>query len=72
MLTRTKMAVAAAILFGSVSGAIAEEHDVDFFQLVPWTTPSSIHNVRGQLERRNATVFTPEERAAFDWASRLD
>jgi len=72
MLTRTKMAVAAAILFGSVPGAVAEEYDVDIFRPVPWTTPSSIHNVRGQLERRNATVFTPEEKAAFDRASRLD
>jgi hypothetical protein len=72
MLTRTKIAVAAAILIGSASGAVAEEYDVDIFRLVPQTTPASIYNVRGQLERRNATVFTPEEKAAFDRASRLD
>lgn len=72
MLTRTKMAVAAAILFGSISGASAEEHSVDIFRMVPWTTPSSIHNVNGQLESRNATVFTPEERAMFERALRGD
>ena len=66
MLTRTKMA-AAALLLGSVSGASAEYHGVDTFR-IPWTTPSSIHNV--QLDGRNATVFTPEERAMFERALR--
>lgn len=70
MLTRTKMAIAAAILFGSVSGAIAEGRYMDTLQMIPWTTPSSIHNV--QLDGRNATVFTPEERAMFERALRDD
>jgi hypothetical protein len=68
MLTRTKMAAAAALLLGSVSGASAEYQSVDTFRVTPWTTPSSIHNV--QLDGRNATVFTPEERAMFERALR--
>jgi hypothetical protein len=72
MLTRTKIVAAAALLFGSIAGASAQERSVDFFRAVPWTTPSSIHNVRGELESRNATVFTPEERAMFEQALRGD
>jgi hypothetical protein len=68
MLTRTKMAAAAVLLLGSVSGASAEYHGVDTFRTTPWTTPSSIHNA--QLDGRNATVFTPEERAMFERALR--
>jgi hypothetical protein len=72
MLTKRTIAVVATILIGAVSGAFAKDYRAEILQSgVPIGVPS-IENARLQLERRNATRFTTEEKALFDLSSQLD
>ena len=72
MSTKSTIAVVAMIIVGSVSGAFAKDYRAEILQSgVPIGVPS-IENARLQLERRNATRFTDEEKALFDLASQLD
>jgi hypothetical protein len=72
MLTKRTIAVVAMILLGTVSGALAKDYRAEILRLGVPIGASSIENARLQLERRNATRFTAEEKALFDLASQLD
>jgi hypothetical protein len=70
MRTKTKMALATLLVFGSVSSALAANNDRGHHRGRARTTPTMI-------EERNPTTshavkpFTAEEKAWFDRASRV-
>jgi hypothetical protein len=72
MLTKTKAAAVAAILLGSVSGAVADNSQFDVNIYRPTVQDSALGayaQLRGQQNHQVVKPFTIEEKLLFDRAS---
>ena len=71
MLTKTKMALAALLVFGSASAALAESSRGHRGQAVRSRTAPTAFEQRDATTKPAVKPFTAEEKAWFDRASRV-